>query len=115
MLSLLLFLGRRSKDITLRQLFLYNNFKRHSSKGILNIQINIFLIACNNPIIFIDGDFTSTVPSYLTPTSCHKSTTYIVAWQPPSGQLVVNAIFTYIVLSFIIVLTVFVNNFNSIK
>ncbi|XTI86689.1 hypothetical protein V2W45_1234062, partial [Cenococcum geophilum] len=105
----------RSKDITLRQLFPYNNFKRHSSKGILNIRINISSIACNNPIIFTDGDFTSAIPSHLAPTSCHKSTTYVVAWQPTSGQLVVNAIFAYIVLPFITVLTVFINDFDSIK
>ena len=115
MLSLLLFLGRRSKDIALRQLFLYNNFKRHSFKGILNIRINISLTACNNLIIFADGDFTSAVLSYLAPASYYKSTTYIVAWQPPSGQLVVNAIFTYIILPFITVLTVFIDDFNSIK
>ncbi|XTI82680.1 hypothetical protein V2W45_1226060, partial [Cenococcum geophilum] len=109
--SLLLFLGKRSKNITLRQLFLYNNFKRYSSKGVLNIQINISLIACNNLIIFIDGDFTSAVLSYLAPASYYKSTTYI----PPSGQLVVNAIFAYIILPFITVLTVFINDFNSIE
>ena len=63
----------------------------------------------------MDGNFTSAVPSYLAPAFYYKSTTYIVAWQPLSGQLVINAIFTYIVLSFIIVLTVFINNFNSIK
>ncbi|XTI88672.1 hypothetical protein V2W45_1240481, partial [Cenococcum geophilum] len=113
--SLLLFLGRRSKNITLRQLFPHNNFKRHSSKGVLNIQINTSLTAYNNPIIFTDGDFTSAIPSYLAPTSCYKSTTYIVAWQPPSEQSIINAIFACIVLPFITVLTVFINNFNSIK
>ena len=38
-----------------------------------------------------------------------------MAWQPPSRQLVINAIFAYIVLPFITVLTIFINDFNSIK
>ena len=66
-------------------------------------------------MIFMDGNFINTVLSYLAPASCYKSTTYIVAWQPLSRQLVVNAIFTYIVLPFITVLTVFINDFDSIK
>ena len=66
-------------------------------------------------MIFVDGNFISTVPSDLAPASCHKSTTYMVAWQPPSRQLVVNAIFAYIVLLFVTVLTVFINDFDSVK
>ena len=63
----------------------------------------------------MDGNFINTIPSYLVPASCHKSITYVVAWQPLNRQLVVNAIFAYIVLPFVTVLTVFINDFNSVK
>ena len=66
-------------------------------------------------MIFADGNFTSAVLFYLVPVFCHKSTTYVVAWQPLSRQLVVNAIFARVVLPFVAVFTVFIDDFDFVK
>lgn len=108
--SLLFFLGNKSKDEALRQIFPQNNFRRTRSGGVANVRLDTRTVAADRPVLFADGDLTAPIPPSQAAVSCHHNQTYPISWPYPSSQSLVDAIFAKLLLPCACVLSVFVED-----
>jgi len=73
------FLGRKSKDVVLRQIFPNNNIRRERHDGIVNLRLDSSTISSELPLLFADADTQASVPQRLGTMTCHENTTVSLA------------------------------------
>ncbi|KAF2812825.1 FabD/lysophospholipase-like protein [Mytilinidion resinicola] len=113
--SLLLFLGKGHKNVALRHLFPHNNFRKPQSDSFLGIRVETTSRTCQSPIIFADGYFTEHILAQQKPASCHKSTAHVVNWPCTEHQTIMDALLSRVVLPFVSVLTIFVDDCDALE
>ncbi|KAK5163302.1 hypothetical protein LTR04_002627 [Oleoguttula sp. CCFEE 6159] len=112
--SLLFFLGKKAKDVALRELFPRNNLKRNRANGFASVRLDTASISCNNPIIFADGAIDGTILPRQASSTCHENITHPIQWQSPNTRMIVDVVFARVILPFCSVLTLFADDFDNI-
>lgn len=86
--SLVLFIGPREKEYSLRDLFPLNNLtrfaKRHS--GTVNIRIDTTTLQSDFPVLFADSDPFYPSSNALTPSPYHETSSHLLAWKVTSHK-----------------------------
>ena len=73
--STIFFIGSKSKDVALRQLFPHNNIRRGTHNGAVNLRLDSSTITSDFPLLFADGDPQTQIPHRLGTAACHENTT----------------------------------------
>ena len=110
--SLMLFLGSRSKDAALRELYPNNNLRRGYRNGIVNLRLDSATISAELPILFADGNSQHTVPHRLGMTQCHEQTTISLAWRTDDALL---RLYARLVAPFTDVICIFADDFDGLE
>ena len=85
--SLAFFLGQRSKDLALREIFPNNNIRRGRHNGIINLRLDSSTISSDIPLLFADSDPLVPVPRRFGSATCHEDMTLAINWHPPQNKL----------------------------
>ena len=73
--STIFFIGVKSKDVALRQLFPHNNVRRGCLDGVVNLRLDSSTMSSEYPLLFADGDPQKQIPDKLGTMRCHENTT----------------------------------------
>ncbi len=112
--SMAFFLGTKSKDAVLRQIFPNNNIRRERHDGIVNLRLDSSTISSELPLLFADADAQASVPQRLGTMTCHKNTTVSLAWPSPHSKSALHTLYARLVALFSHVIYIFANDFSGL-
>ena len=107
--SLLLFIGRRDKDIAIRNLFPNNNISRCRKRngGVVNLRIDSNTINSDYPILFADSNPCQFISSPPAVSYCHEKRSYPISWGAASPGNLFNVIHSRLLCLFADVICLF--------
>ena len=112
--SLLFFIGSKSKDAALRELFPNNNIRRGHRNGIVNLRLDSSTISSDLPLLFADGDLRTPIPDQLGTTTCHEQLTFPVDWQPQNFDIA-HILYARLIAPFTDVVCIFADDFGGLE
>ncbi len=77
--SILLFIGRKAKNLALRELF-PKQIKKGSHDGIVTLRVDNRSLYSDHPVLFAESDPSVTIPSVVNNTSCHEIEASPIRW-----------------------------------
>jgi len=112
--SMIFFIGKRSKDAALRELFPNNNIRRGNKDGIVNLRLDSSTFSSDLPLLFADGDPSVPIPHRLGATACHQQTTFPLAWSLDQQQSVLQVLYARLVALFSDVICIFADDLGGL-
>ncbi len=112
--SLIFFVGRKAKNVALREFFPYNNIKKGRQDGLANIRIDTTSLNSDYPILFADSDVAFKTPVKILDTVCHESFTYRLQWQPPADLSHSDIVHARLFFLFTDVICIFADDFANL-
>ena len=113
--STLLFVGRRTKDIALRELFPWNNLKYPRRDGIATLRLDNATSQADFPTLFAESDPLRVEAQDDATAICHETTAFPAQWQLPAGQSLYDVVHARILCLFTDVLCLFVDDFEDFE
>ena len=113
--STLLFIGRRTKDLALRELFLWNNLKYLRRDGLATLRLDNATLQADFLTLFTESDPLRIKATNDGTASCHEIIAFPAHWQLPSGHSLYNVVHARILCLFTDVLCLFVDDFKDIE
>ena len=113
--GLVFFMGRRRKNVALRQLY-RGSLGRHSTGQNINLRLNNDTARCKNPTIFADCDPNQrpSFPTLNAPKLCHPTKSYPISWSE-NGQDIFDVIFARLLFLFTDVLCIFAEDVGGLR
>jgi len=111
--SMVFFIGKKSKDIALRQIFPNNNLGRGQTQNI-NLRLDSTTFSSDFPLLLADGDPFAICPYRLGVMACHENRTFPIAWRAPRTQSVTRALYARLVSLFSDVICIFADDFGGL-
>lgn len=111
----LFFLGKKSKDQALRQVFRHNKFTRGCQDGVANLRIDTSTIGIDSPILFADSDLATRSSTPQEPPKCHNVTSHSLRWPLPSHRNLHDLIYVKIFFSFTDVICIFADDVGGLE
>ena len=112
--SLILFVGRKSKEFALRVLFPWNNIKRSSREGLVTLRADTLSLQSDFPIFFAESD-PFTTPSHFEASACHEASPRPLQWSLSDGHSLYDLAHARLLSLFIDVLCIFADDFHSFE
>ncbi len=112
--SLIFFVGRKAKNVALREFFPYNNIKKGRQDGLANIRIDTTSLNSEYPILFADSDVACKIPVKIQDTACHERSTYRLQWLPPPELNYSDVVHARLLFLFTDVICIFADDFASL-
>jgi len=114
--SLLLFVGRKTKDVALRELFSWNNLKRSQRNGVATLTAETLSIQSDFPILFAESDpVIESIPQVTTSALCHETSPYPANWALSGSQNIYDIVHARLFCLFIDVLCIFADDFRDFE
>ena len=115
--SLLFFIGRKAKDLALRELFPHNNVRRgrQDRNCIANLRLDASSISCTRPILFADSDPLSVIYRNHEIASCHRTTSYPTPWALTSDHSLYDTLHARLFFPFTDVICIFADDFKDLE
>lgn len=111
--SLLLFVGRQAKNIALRELFPFNNFKKKRNTGGVDLRLDTTTIASKYPIFIVDSDSKLETSTTLSKFTCHEIKSNRLHWECPPQLDVSDILFARLLFLITDVICIFADDFSS--
>ena len=110
--SLLLFVGRKTKDSALRELFSCNNFKRAQRDGIATLTADTLSLQSQFPVLFAESDplIESISPAEVS-AQCHENAPFPVRWALQASHNLFDIVHARLFCLFVDVLCIFADDF----
>lgn len=112
--SMIFFVGKRSKDAALRELFPNNNIRRGNKSGIVNLRLDSSTFGSDLPLLFADGDPSAPIPHRLGATAYHGQTTVPLAWSRDHEQSILQVVHARLVALFSDVICIFADDLGGL-
>ncbi|KAL8770679.1 MAG: hypothetical protein Q9209_003747 [Squamulea sp. 1 TL-2023] len=111
--SLVFFVGRKAKDVAIRQLFPWNNVKKSAkADGLATIQAETVSLQTEHPLLFAESDpFKSPIPSPGPEHLCHEVRSYPLLWPDYEVDTLYDHIHSRLLFLFTDVLCIFADDF----
>lgn len=108
-------LGRKSKDLALRELFPHNNTRRTRHNAIANLRADAASLNSDSPLLFVDSDpFSTNTPSHnFEP--CHETSTYPTTWSRSSEYSAQDILYARLFFPFTDVICIFADDFPCLE
>ncbi|KAI9760680.1 MAG: hypothetical protein M1840_002356 [Geoglossum simile] len=113
--SCVFFIGKRQKDIAIRQIFTHNNIRRGCSNGIANLRVDSNTVGSKHPILFADGDPHIQIPPRQEVLSCHRQVIYPIAWKPHPQRKILDVAYSRILFLFSDVICLFADDLGGLE
>ncbi|KAB8212999.1 patatin-like phospholipase [Aspergillus novoparasiticus] len=107
------YMGGRTKDSCLRQLYPYNNIKRHSSVTQVKQRCDMGSLNTTRPVLFADGDF-KYMPSAHSSSKDRPKMERLISWDASSAKNVLCVIWARLVLLFVDIICIFADDFADL-
>ncbi|MCJ1231936.1 hypothetical protein MMC12_008615 [Toensbergia leucococca] len=78
--SILLFLGRKAKNLAVRELFPENNIRKGQRDGLATLRVDNSSLYSDYPILFAESDPITTISSAANLSSCHETESISLQW-----------------------------------
>ncbi|KAI9676515.1 MAG: hypothetical protein M1817_000673 [Caeruleum heppii] len=108
------FLGKKAKNVALRQIFPHNNIGRGRGDGIASLRVDTATLQMPNPILFADSDPTLDHTSAERFHLCHEITNYPLQWCSASAMTAVDAIYSRLFFLFSDVICIFADDLGGL-
>ena len=112
--SLILFVGRKSKESALRDLFPWNNIKRSRREGLVTLRADTLSLQSDFPIFFAESDPFDT-PSQPELSTCHEASSWPLQWSLGAGDSLYDVAHARLLSLFIDVLCLFADDFHDFE
>ena len=112
--SLLLFVGHRTKNIALRELFPYNNIKRGRQDGLTNLRLDTSTIHSTYPIFFADSNPDSQPALHASSTLCHEVRSYTFSSRNSPNATIFDMVHARLLCQFSDVICIFAEDFENL-
>lgn len=112
--SLILFVGRKSKEFALRDLFPWNNIKRSSREGLVTLRADTLSLHSDFPIFFAESDPLNT-PCYSEASACHEASPWPLRWSLSADHSLYDVAHARLFFLFIDVLCIFADDFHNFE
>lgn len=112
--SLLLFVGNKTKNIALREIFPHNNIIKSRQNEITNLRVDTTTVNSNYPIFVADSDPTYKISSRLIDYRCHEALSYSCQWDITSSITSFDLIHARLFFPFSDVICIFAAAFLSL-
>ncbi|KAL8673858.1 MAG: hypothetical protein Q9168_001723 [Polycauliona sp. 1 TL-2023] len=111
--SLVFFAGRKAKDVAVRQLFPWNNFKKSArNDGLATLQAETVSLQTKYPLFFAESDpFAGTTLSTGTEHLCHESRSHPLLWPGYGVDALYDHIHSRLLFLFTDVICIFAEDF----
>lgn len=83
--SLILFVGRKSKDFALRDLFPWNNIERSRREGLVTLRADTLSLHSDFPVFFAESD-PFNAPVHSEASACHEASPWPLRWTLSAGH-----------------------------
>ena len=113
--SLILFLGRKSKDAALREIFPNNNIGRGHRDSIVSLRLDSSTISADRPLLFADADPFSLIPPRTGGLSCHATTVLPLKWRSSCPSSTFHQLLARLVAPFTDVICIFADDFGGVE
>jgi len=113
--SLLFFVGTKTKNVALRELFPYNNIRKARLEGLANLRLDTASVNSDYPLLFADSDASFRPPSQVQESPCHERTVYPLRWQTPSETPYADIIHARLFFLFADVICLFADDFALLE
>lgn len=112
--SIILFIGRKSKEFALRDLFPWNNIKRSSREGLLTLRADTLSLHSDFPIFFAESDPCS-APVRSEAAACHEAVSWPLQWSLSADHTVYDLVHARLFSLFTDVLCIFADDFDNFE
>ena len=112
--SLILFVGRKSKEIALRDLFPWNNIKRSSREGLVTLRADTLSLHSDFPIFFAESDPFNT-PVRAEASACHEASSWPLHWNLSADHSLYDVAHARLFFLFTDVLCIFADDFSDFE
>ena len=114
--SLLFLIGKRAKEVAIREMFPWNNVKKNKRDGVATLRVETSTIESTNPVFFAESDPFSAVDlepetSFL----CHQTFPHPVQWMNHPSNELFDIIHSRLFFLFVDVLCIFADDFESFE
>lgn len=113
--SVLFFVGRKAKNVALRELFPYNNIVKARQDGVANLRIDTTTTNSDYPILFADSDTSQDVPPQIVDCRCHEFHSYSVRCKSTAACALVDLVHARLFFLFADVICIFADDFLSLQ
>jgi hypothetical protein len=109
------FIGKKQKDIAIRQVFAQNNIRRGCSNGIANLRVDSNTVGSKYPILFADGDPHIQIPPRQEVPNCHGQVIYPTAWKPDLQRKMLDIAYSRILFLFSDIVCLFAEDLGGLE
>ena len=114
--SLLILIGRKAKEIAIREMFPWNNVRKGKRDGIATLRVETSTIGAENPILFAESDpFAAINLEPETSFLCHQTFAHPVQWQDHCTASIYDLIHSRLLCIFADVLCIFADDFEDLE
>jgi hypothetical protein len=112
--SLTVFLGRKSRETALRQL--YRNFRKRRQDAFLNLRLDAATYGADHPSLVADGDLRYLAPPiHAIVPLCHEEEMLHIGWQAPPQTTLVTMLYVRLMLLFADVVCIFADDYGGLE
>ena len=114
--SLLFLIGKRSKEVAIREMFPWNNVKKNRRDGIATLRVETSTIESTNPVFFAESD--PFAPLNVEPETsflCHQTFPHPIQWMNHPSDKLFDIIHSRLFYLFVDVLCIFADDFESFE
>ena len=113
--STIFFLGKRARDIALRQIFPRNNLRRSQKHGTINLRLDSSTFSAEYPIFFADSDPLAPILSSLGTSQCHENISQPLRWNSPSELKALGTIYCRLIFPFTDIVCIFADDVGGLE
>lgn len=113
--SLIFFLGRKSRESALRDLFPRNNIRRGHRSGFINLRLDSSTMTADHPLLFADSDPWSTIPRRISNHISRERRTIPITWKLPVDLSAANLIYGRLMFLFSDVICIFADDIGGLE
>ena len=112
--SIILFVGRKTKELALRDLFLWNNIKRSRREGLVTLRVDTLSLHSDFPIFFAESDPFS-APLHSKASACHEASSWPLQWSLSPGHSLYDVAHARLFTLFTDVVCIFADDFHDFE
>ena len=114
--SLIYLVGKKAKDIAIREMFPWNNVRRGKREGLATLRVETSTTSTAYPIFFAESDpFASLNIEPEVSFLCHQTFTRPAQWKQTTSDNLFDVVHSQLLLLFVDVLCVFADDFESFE
>ena len=116
--SLIFFIGRKTKDIALHEVFPFNKIRKARNNVVADLHLDNSTYGSNHPILFADSDPKAIEASFREPkqtANCHEDATQVAQWALPPDHQLFSLLYARLFLPFADVICLFADDLGGVE